>query len=364
MKKIKRSKVLILGVFIYLIFQIGLVFISRTTETIALESEKLNAKITTKGLFIREEYLIKSNEKGIIEKLYDEGQKIKKSQKIAYIYKDNKINKINLEIQNLNKEINDLKIELQNNSNKLSEEVAKIQLKTKQEQKKILKTQKEKTTSYLKTDISGIISYKFDGNEKKYNFENLGKITKEDIENTINDYNDTVKNNNIVKEGTPVARIINNYVTYLAICVSEKESNHFSIGNNIKISFNDKEIDGKVYKIYQNKSDIVIIFKIDNQNVGIYDTRVEEFDIIYKQIEGFKIPKSSIKIVDNKKGVYVVNDQTQDIEFVELKGIEYENDEFVFIDYYNSNIDGIKTVSLYDEIILRPNNINKNIKMK
>ena len=40
---------------------------------------------------------------------------------------------------------------------------------------------------------------------------------------------------------------------------------------------------------------IVVIFKISNQNIEIYDTRVEEFDIIYKQIEGLKIPKESIK---------------------------------------------------------------------
>ena len=364
MKKIKRSKILILGVFIYIIFQIGLVFISKNTETLALESEELKAKITTKGIFIREEYLIKSNEKGTVETIYNEGKKVKKSQEIAHIYKDNKINKINSEIQILNKEIKDLKLELEKNSNKLSKELAKNQLKTKQQQKKILETQKEKKTSYLKTDISGIILYTFDGNEEKYNLESLDKITKEDIEKTTNEYKDMAKDNNIVKEGDPVAKVVNNYVTYLAICVSKKESKHFDIGNDIKINFNDEEIDGKVYKKYQNESDIVIIFKITNQNVEIYDTRVEEFDIIYKQIEGLKIPKNSIKTVNGKKGVYVVNKQTQDIDFVELKGIEYENDEFVFIDYYSNSIDGTKTVSLCDEIILKPNNINKNIKMK
>lgn len=364
MKKIKRSKILILGVFIYLIFQIGLVFISKNTETLALESEELKAKITTKGIFIREEYLIKSNEKGTVETIYDEGEKVKKSQEIAHIYKDNKINKINSEIESLNKEIKDLKLQLENNSNKLSKEVVENQLKTKKEQRKILETEREKIVSFLQTDISGIISYKFDGNEEKYNLKNLDKINKEDIENTVNEYKDMVKTNEIIKEGDPVARIVNNYATYLAICISEEEAAYFNIGNNIKINFNDEEIDGKVYKTYQNESDIIIIFKITNQNVGIYDTRVEEFDIIYKQIEGLKIPKNSMKTVDGKKGVYVVNKQTQDIDFVELKGIGYENDEFVFIDYYSNSIDGTKTVSLYDEIILKPNNINKNIKMK
>ena len=64
-------------------------------------------------------------------------------------------------------------------------------------------------------------------------------------------------------------------------------------------------------KIYTNEGNNVIIFKISNQNVEIYDTRVEEFDIIYKQIDGLKIPKQSIDEINNQKGVYVLNQETK-----------------------------------------------------
>ena len=40
------------------------------------------------------------------------------------------------------------------------------------------------------------------------------------------------------------------------------------------------------------------------QNILNKGTEDKEFDIIYKQIEGLKIPKSSIKVVDEKEGVY------------------------------------------------------------
>ena len=81
------------------------------------------------------------------------------------------------------------------------------------------------------------------------------------------------------------------------------------------------------------------------------------------QIDGLKIPKKSIDEVDNQKGVYVLNQQTKKIDFVELKTIQYENDEFIFIDYYKNQREGIKTVDIYDEIILKPNIINTNIKL-
>ena len=363
MRKIKRSKVLILGVFTYLIFQISLVFAGNNIQTLALETGELKAKLTTKGILIREEILINSDESGKLERIYDEGEKVKKSEEIASIYKNKNVEKINLDLKEINEDIISTIKELESENNDISKELKENQLQTKKEQKKILESKKENLISNVKTDISGIISYKYDGKEEEYNLEKLEKISKEDIESEDNNYKE-IKSNNSIKKGEPVARIINNYITYLAICVNEEEAKNFSIGQSVKISFKDEEIDGKVDKIQKNNSDIVIILKISTQNVGIYDTRVEEFDIIYKQIEGLKIPKSSVKVVDDKKGVYVINQQTQDVEFIELKGIEYEDEEFIFINYYKNNIDGIKTVNLYDEIILKPNVINKNIKMK
>ena len=131
-----------------------------------------------------------------------------------------------------------------------------------------------------------------------------------------------------------------------------------------KVNFFDSNImEGIVEKIYTNEGNNVIIFKISNQNVEIYDTRVEEFDIIYKQIDGLKIPKQSIDEINNQKGVYVLNQETKKVNFTELKNIQYEDDEYVFIDYYKNQKEGLKTIQMYDEIIINPNVINKNIKI-
>lgn len=363
MKKIRRSKVLILGVFIYLIFQISLVFLSKNTKTLALEVEEFKATMKTKGIIVREEYVITSQENGILDLKFEEGDKVRKNETIACIKKDKKVDKIDKKINEANEEIKDITKSISESNNEIAKEIEENKLKNKKEEKKILQSEKEKGTSYIHTEMSGVVSYKFDNKEDKYTLDELKKITKNDIEKEENNYNQ-VKSNSTITKGEPVARIINNYESYLASCISKDESKNFVKGQNVKIVLNKEEIDAKVEQIEKNGSDVVVIFKITNQNVGIYDTRVEEFDIIYKQIEGLKIPKSSVKVVNEKKGVYVINEQTQDTEFIELKGIEHEDDEFIYLDYYKNNIDRAKTVNLYDEIILKPNAINKNIKMK
>lgn len=367
MKKIKYSNILILGVFIYIIFQVLLLILGKTTTTFLLENESLEAKITKKGIIIREEYLVKSPESGKINLVAKENEKIKKAQEIGSIYKDNKIEDVDKEIMKLNKEIEELentRKSAKSKSSKLSNEISLKNLQTKKEQKEVLLSQKNKSIKNINSNISGIVSYKFDGNEEKYNLESLDSISKEDIKSASNNYQETELNEEKVKEGDTVARIINNNNIYIAVSIDKNESKLFEINQSVTMILNNEKMNAKVEKINKNEEDIVVIFKISEQNVGIYDTRVEEFDIIYKQIEGLKIPKESIKTVDDKQGVYVVNEQTQNIEFTELKGIEYEDSDFIFIDYYKNDINDIETVSLYDEIILKPNNINKNIKIK
>ncbi|MCR8745324.1 hypothetical protein NWE74_08405 [Romboutsia lituseburensis] len=363
LRKIRRSKVLILGVFIYLIFQISLVFLSKNTKTLALEVEEFKATMKTKGIIVREEYLITSQDNGILDLKFKDGDKVRKNETIAYIKKDKKVDKIDKKINKANEDIKNITKSVSESSNEIAKEIEENKLKNKKEEKKILQSEKEKSTSYVSTEVSGVISYKFDNMENKYTLDELKKITSNDIEKEENNYTQ-VKDNSTIKKGEPIARIINNYESYIVTCISKDESKNFVKGETLKIVLNKEEIDAKVDQIEKNGSNVTIIFKITNQNVGIYDTRVEEFDIIYKQIEGLKIPKSSVKVVNGKKGVYVVNEQTQDIEFIELEGIEHEDKEFVYLDYYKNNIDGSKTVNLYDEIILRPNAINKNIKMK
>lgn len=164
-------------------------------------------------------------------------------------------------------------------------------------------------------------------------------------------------------EGT-IEKDVNDQSNYLSAYISKEDSKNFEKNQNVVIEYREQKIDAKVYKIYKNNNKIMLKLKISNQIIANQDTSVEEFDIIYNQMECLKIPKTSIKTKDNKRGVYVIDEQSQSVKFVILEGITYENESSVFVDYYKNDINGVTSVNLYDKIILRPNCINTNIRIK
>lgn len=207
---------------------------------------------------------------------------------------------------------------------------------------------------------SGVVSTKYDGYEDIYTVDKLENLTAKDIEDVENNYKKLDTENTFIKESEVIARVIQSDYSYIAILT---ENDIFEDNQKVEIVFDSDNVQGNVEEIYRNGDNNVVIFKISNQNVEIYDTRVKEFDIIYKQIDGLKVPKQSIEEVNNQKGVYVLNQETRKVDFVELKTIQYEDDEVIFIDYYKNQKEGIKTIDIHDEIILKPNSINKNIKI-
>lgn len=409
MRKIKYSRVVTLIIFVCLLFQFGLNVFAKSVDTVVLENEQIEFKINTKGLLVRNEYVVYSNSGGQIEVLVQEGEKIAKSQELATIHSDKNDLEIEKEIQILNEEIDALKSGEKNISSediiKLNTEIEEISdriqdnllkenykeidsykesiskmikernrllnngvdskaLETKENQKEILSTKLEKNTSTLISEISGIVSFKYDGNEEKYTLDNLSKITKKDINNTDNNYRNLSIPEDEIKSKEPMLRLIDNNHNYMAICVDNAQGEKFELNQGVKLNYNEDVINAKVDNIYEEGTDTIIILKITSQNIGIYDTRVEEFGIIYKQIDGLKIPKTAIEVVDDTKGVYVISRENNKSSFVELDGIVYEDDNYVYIDCYSNKMNGIKSINLYDEIILKPNSINKNIKLK
>lgn len=350
MKKIKYSRFFILCVFLYLIFKGIVILIGLNTPVLVLKYDNYTMKTKEKCLVIRDEYLIKSDTSGTLQLLAENNEKVKKSQNIATIY-NNLDESINTEINDLKKEIEGL--ENENNSLKLGV------LAVKKEQLNILEKKiKSNTTNYY-SNTSGIISYKYDNNENKYNSDSLDDLNSKDIENASNNYISTASNNEKIKQGSIIARVIDNDECYL---VFEKEDNElFNQGDSVKIEIDNNKINGEIYKIYKKNNCFIMVVKIAQQNLEIYDTRVEEFDIIYRQMEALRIPKESIVKKDSKTGVYVINEENNKPEFIEIKGISFEDDTYAYVDFRSNEANGVNTVKLHDRIILKPNFINKRI---
>ncbi len=360
-RKIKYSRLFIIIIFAYILFQISINIIGKNIETLVIENETVELKVSAKGLIIRDEYLIKSDQSGTIKSMAKDGEKLKKGDALAAIYNNSKnLEENKSKVVQLNKEIEELETEYKNSKSDLSKELINVKIKNKKEQRAVLNDENNKNVNYINIPTSGVVSNKYDGYEDIYTLDKLENLTAKDLENVENNYKKLDIENTFIKESEIIARIIKSDYSYIAILT---EDDIFEQNQNVEIVFDSENVQAIVEKIYINKVNNVVIFKISNQNVEIYDTRVKEFDIIYKQIDGLKVPKQSIEEVNNQKGVYVLNQETGKVDFIELKTIQYEDDEFIFIDYYKNQKEGIKTIDIYDEIILKPNSINKNIKI-
>lgn len=405
-RKIKYSKVFLIGIFAYIIINGITVFIGKNIDTLVVSNEKIEEYITTKGLLIRDEYIINSTMTGNIEAYFKEGDKVKNLDKVAYVYNDNideenfkeleslekeviqieegqssiikaDVDKVNKKIEKnkdniqtkliqgklgISKEVVELEEHIKDKNKLLKSDLNSKPIINKKEEINKLSNKIEKNSDILQTNKSGIISYKFDGNESKYNIDNISELTIDDIEYTENEYID-ILNEGVIKHGQPIARIINNIKQYLAIVVEENEIMNFKENNSVIIRDKNNQINAKVHNIYTKNDKNVVVFEISEQNIEINDTRVAEFDIIYKSIEGIKIPKSSIVKKDNVEGVYIVS-ETGSAKFIEIKGTSYENEEFIVIDYYKNEIEGVKTIDIYDEIILEPKKVKNGFAVK
>ena len=405
-RKIKHSKVFLIGIFAYIIINGITVFIGKNIDTLVVSNEKIEEYITTKGLLIRDEYIINSTMTGNIEAYFKEGDKVKNLDKVAYVYNNNideanfkeleslekeviqieegqssiiksDVDKVNKKIEKnkdniqtkliqgklgISKEVVELEEHIKDKNKLLKSDLNSKPIINKKEEINKLNNKIEKNSDILQTNKSGIISYKFDGNESKYNIGNISELTIDDIEYTENEYID-ILNEGVIKHGQPIARIINNIKQYLAIVVEENEIMNFKENNSVIIRDKNNQINAKVHNIYTKNDKNVVVLEISEQNIEINDTRVAEFDIIYKSIEGIKIPKSSIVKKDNVEGVYIVS-ETGSAKFIEIKGTSYENEEFIVIDYYKNEIEGVKTIDIYDEIILEPKKVKNGFAVK
>lgn len=406
--RIKYTNIFVAGVFIYIIANILSFFINRTIPTTIAENGTVEEKITKEAVVIRDEQVIFAEYSGTVKPNTDEGSRIQRGYKVATIYKKDVDEKVETEIENLEKEIKDIKkgsngilsndiesinsdiekitnevqskslskdivnlkenkkeiISLVNKKNSIqNNSVAATNIENMESEKEILENKIDKYTEFVLARNSGIVSFNADGFEDDLTYENMDKLNFDILKNIENKPN-LIKEDKKVKLGDPILKVINNHNFYLAVVLDNSEFKKFKVGDNVKLANKDIKLDAMVYDKYKDKnSKNIAIFEISQQNRKIYDTRVLEFDIIYKQLEGIKIPKDAIITKDSKKGVYRIS-ETGNVEFVELQGVSGENDDFIVLSYLTIKSNGLKTVDLHDEILLKPSKVKEGQKIK
>lgn len=216
----------------------------------------------------------------------------------------------------------------------------------------------------------GLITYKIDGLEDEYKFENVLDMTPSSTvrkDYTMSD----VSQKESVAENEGIFKIIRNFDYYIAATVDNEKAKLFEANKYIKVRIlsddgQQYEAWGYIKKINYGSEQSVLILYFDDYFYKIYDKRYVSLELITDTYEGLKISTKALTQLNGLTGVYV-QDASKIIKFfpVEVLGKD-ENHAIISAGEYIGEHDrrvidingkSYSTVKIFDKIILEPEKV-------
>lgn len=211
---------------------------------------------------------------------------------------------------------------------------------------------------YITSPVSGIVSYKIDGYEDDLIVDNINSITKETL-NSIK-----MKTGQLIPSSLEQGKVVNNFYCYIATILSSDNAMNAKEGDNIKIRLsNNDEVSAEIVKISDfSDGEAVFVFKITQDVEYLIGYRKISIDVIWWNASGLKVPNSAI-ITEGDK-YYVIRNRVGYTDKILVK-IEKKNENYAIIKNYTTQelkelgyttneINAMKSISLFDEIVLKP----------
>lgn len=381
----------------------------RPTGSFLIEEGTISKSESLTGYVIRDEKVIKNDENtGKIVQIKNEGEKVAVGESV-FRYEasneqelNNKIKKLNEEIQKamdgqvevlpsdikaIDKQIESKISEIQNINNiqnikeykndidgyitkkaKISGELspAGSYIRTLIEERTEIANSLYDNSKYEKASISGIVSYRVDGLEGILTTENFDSITPSYLKEL------NLTTGQIISTNENEGKIINNFKCYIAVITNSDEAKNAEIGDKVNLKLSDSSvIDGEIAYINKTDKDLVIILKISKEVEKLANYRKISLDIIWWEKNGLRVPNSSLIFEDGLS--YVIRTKAGVLNKILVK-ISKESDDFSIItnytteelknmNYTGEQINSMKKIGIYDEIIVDPDieEINKKL---
>lgn len=404
-KKVKNKKKIIIGIIfalisLYLIYAVYLL-IKQPTDKVTVENGTLYLEETDVGYIIRDEKVVKGNNyKNGMEQIKTEGEKTAKGESIYRYYSknesdltkqiaelDTKIqealegqtnlytsdiklieNQLDEKIEQLNGTTDISKLtEYKKEINKLITRKANIvgeksqsgsYLKKLYTQRTELEKQLNSGAEYITAPESGIVSYKVDGLEETLTPNNFSTLSKEFLEKL------NLKTGQLIATNDECGKVINNFKCYIATISDSEQAKKAKVGDNVQVMLsNNTTIDATIQYISQeNDDETLLVLEIDKQIEEFTNYRKISFNLIWWSYSGLKVPNSAIVEQDGLK--YVVRNRAGYLSKI-LVNVKKENGKYSIIKNYttselqelgftNSQINSMKKISIYDELMINP----------
>ena len=362
------------------------------TETAVFYSASDGLNIT--GLIIRSETLVTSSEGGVMHFVLEDGSRVAKDGVIANIYDSesasitlSKIDSVNTKIEDIEEMLsyNDLEAadldminakatqSLNNlivsgasgnfgNMSELSDEllsalnrrqVAMGETTDFSAQLEQLKAEKNELSASLpaakgtvKAAMSGYFVSKADGYETVLTCGNPESITPEFMSSvSAAELPDGV-----------IGKIVSDYEWYIAAEISINESLKYKEGDSLTIytsvkSYPKLPVTVKKINISENSSSAVVVFSCNEMNSELATMRSGPMTVVTKEYDGLRVPSAALRVVDSKRGVYVLTGMQ--VKFVEVN-VLYKDDSYMICEKQTSDESVLR---LYDEVIVKGKNL-------
>ena len=403
-KESNGKKVIIYLVFVlvlvYLVYAVYLL-VKEPTDKVMVEKGTLYLEETDIGYVIRDEQVVKGdNYKNGMEQIKNEGEKTAKNESIYRYYSKNEEN-LKIQISELDAKIqealkgqtgifsSDIKL-LENQLDEKIEILSKITdiskitdykkqindivtkkaklsgetsaagsyLKQLYNQRAELENQLNSGAEYIKAPISGIVSYKVDGLEETLTPNNFSTLNKEFLENL------KLKTGQLIATNDECGKIIDSSKCYIATISNSEKARNSQLDDEVQIRLsNNKVIDAKIAYISQeNEEETLIILEINKQINELSNYRKISFDLIWWSDTGLKVPNKAIVEEDGLN--YVVRNRAGNFDKILVK-VKRKNDKYSIVSNYSTSelekleidkdkITSIKSISIYDELVLNP----------
>lgn len=404
-QKKKNSWFFIIALIVFLVVYLSVSFILNTgsaVSTVVVKKGSVEDSIFSQGYIFKDSEIITAESDGYIDCLKEDEEKVKKGEAVVAIYKDqvnaglkgelsaieekikslektikyksssdgnsakteqsisDKMKQIGAltdrkdikQISQIKKDVSAMLLKRNNVSDEQSEEIELEELKA-EKNRLMLKLNEQAEVIYAKN--AGAFTSRVDGAEELLSLKNIkeNKVDHKYIEN-LKKFKLKDEVTGRVQKGDPVGKIVNNYIWNIVMEIPTAESELIQEGSEIKIRFTELDemaVDGQITDISSEENGKVIVIVKSNKYVdSVYHTSRAEVQLIKRTYTGVKIPQKALRIVDEKKGVYVLRGNL--VKFIPIN-IIYSDDTWVIATESETN-SGIK---LYDEVVLKGKNL-------
>lgn len=222
----------------------------------------------------------------------------------------------------------------------------------------------------VKSNKSGLVSYRVDNYENILTPEALSKITTEEL-NKIK-----ITTNQIIPLNFNNVKIINNFECYVAVSMTSEESKNAKLNDNVYLRFDntgDTLISATIEYISKEEEAVVLVFKISTNVEELAKYRKIDVDVVWWSDKGLKVNKEALEDVD----LTTISGEQITLSKITIKKSSYtqeafvkkvrEAGEFVIIDNYTdkelenlgideATIENRNTIKMYDEVIIEAEN--------